>query len=239
MRVAKQKRSDDISDRAQQMAANRISNLYQQINEETNQSLFRAQDANREMHRMQVLSNTELGRRNKFIAKNENGNSTTLYQSNQTNQNQRRNRVPDQRRREQTQNRQPIRTVNHPRNTTQQNNRVQRNPIQQNKRVQRRNIQQNKRVQRNPIQQTNRVHRRNQSQQTNRVHRRNPIQQQRKIPPKQRRRRVQNQHQGQSHNSIQNQRSTKVAKWNGITQNPAEQARRRKKLEARIRELAN
>jgi len=71
MRVAKQKRSEDLAVRAKQMASNRVTNVYQKIDDQSGKSLTRAIQANKDMHKHQVLSNTELGRRNKFVSKNE------------------------------------------------------------------------------------------------------------------------------------------------------------------------
>jgi len=62
--------------KARNMAANHNSDLLYQINEKTNGSLIKVVEANRDMHRNQVLSNTERSRRNRFIAKNANMNNT-------------------------------------------------------------------------------------------------------------------------------------------------------------------
>lgn len=72
MRIAKQKKSEDLNARAQNMASNRISNLYNQINVESDNSLTRAVDANKAMYKQQALANSNLGREKKFQAKNAN-----------------------------------------------------------------------------------------------------------------------------------------------------------------------
>jgi hypothetical protein len=73
MRNAKQRVSDDLASRAQQLAFARSNAVTSDINNATNNSMVRAQAADRDMMKSVVMSNTNLSRRNQIMTKNAGG----------------------------------------------------------------------------------------------------------------------------------------------------------------------
>jgi len=65
MRQAKQRRADDLSERAQQMATERSDKIAHDINRKTNDGVIRAQAANREQLKQASLESSVLGRQGK------------------------------------------------------------------------------------------------------------------------------------------------------------------------------
>jgi hypothetical protein len=71
MRVAKQKKSEDVLTKAQNMAIERNKAVVNGINDQTGGSLVKAMNADREMNKSVVMQGSALGRRNKVLNKNE------------------------------------------------------------------------------------------------------------------------------------------------------------------------
>jgi len=169
MRVAKQKKSEDVLTKAQNMAIQRTNAVTNGINDQTGGSLTKAMQVDRDMKVSSVMQGTSLSRRNKVLNKNE---------------------MP-------TNQRIVVETAKQPENRIRES-------------VQNMNPQTKRRVQAvQPAQ--------------------NSLSSAEKIAAEQR-----NIVQRQYQPPINDTRKS-VA---GITQNPAEEARRRRKVEARIRELA-
>ncbi len=72
MKVAKQKRSEEIANKAQQMVGARQTNITNEINDSTGKSFQRAMDADRAMNKHVVMEHTSLGRRNQTLANAQN-----------------------------------------------------------------------------------------------------------------------------------------------------------------------
>jgi len=72
MKVAKQKRSEEIANKAQQMVGARQTNLHNEINNSTDQAVMRAMEADREMNKHVVMEHTALGRRNQTSVSTQN-----------------------------------------------------------------------------------------------------------------------------------------------------------------------
>lgn len=67
MRQAKQRRADNLTERAQQMATERSDKIAHDINRKTNDGVMRAQAANREMLKQASLDSSVLGRQGKAL----------------------------------------------------------------------------------------------------------------------------------------------------------------------------
>lgn len=72
MKVAKQKRSEEIANKAQQMVGARQTNVTNEINDSTGKSFQRAMEADRAMNKHVVMEHTSLGRRNQTLSNAQN-----------------------------------------------------------------------------------------------------------------------------------------------------------------------
>jgi hypothetical protein len=86
MKIAKQRVSDDLAAQAQQMAFARSNAVTSDINSATNNSMVRAQAADRQMHKAVVMQSTGLSRRNQIMSKNAPGGRVIVETSNPNNQ---------------------------------------------------------------------------------------------------------------------------------------------------------